>query len=112
MPRLAVATFGPVCTSVSGIRQVEKAWGYRVDSTVPRTPSSDNALIKSGTADMAMAKAFGVVALAQPEYLTVQGRTDGFAFSAKAKLVGFLAVVLSAPHESSHHGGARQSIRA
>ncbi|KAF9971609.1 hypothetical protein BGZ75_001813, partial [Mortierella antarctica] len=66
-----------------------------VDNNKPRTLSSDGSLIKSGTAEIAMA--FGVADLTQPELLTVQGRTDGYASSAKPELMGLLAAVLSAP---------------
>ncbi|KAH7030131.1 hypothetical protein BKA57DRAFT_523863 [Linnemannia elongata] len=43
--------------------------------------------------------AFGVVDLAQENPLTVQGRTDGHASSAKSELIGLLVAVLSAPPE-------------
>ncbi|KAF9943899.1 hypothetical protein BGZ70_005302, partial [Mortierella alpina] len=95
MPRLAVATVGPVRMSPSEAREMERLRGTWVDNTIPRTLSSDGSLIKSGTADVAMA--FGVADLSQPVLLTVQGRTDGYASSAKAELMGLLAAILSAP---------------
>ncbi|KAF9923365.1 hypothetical protein BGZ67_009867, partial [Mortierella alpina] len=95
VPRLAVATVGPVCMSPSDARAVERLWGAWADNKKPRTLSSDGALIKSGTAEIAMA--FGVADLTQPELLTVQGRTDGYASSAKPELKGLLAAILSAP---------------
>ncbi|KAF8944536.1 hypothetical protein BGZ46_006231, partial [Entomortierella lignicola] len=41
--------------------------------------------------------AFGVVDLSQPITRTVHGRTDGYASSAKAELMGLLAAIISAP---------------
>ncbi|KAF9193253.1 hypothetical protein BGZ50_007651, partial [Haplosporangium sp. Z 11] len=52
-------------------------------------------MINAATVDVAMA--FGVVDLSQPEQHTVKGRTDGFASSTKAELMGLLAAILSAP---------------
>jgi ribonuclease HI len=68
-----------------------------VDNTKPRTLSSDGSLINNGQPDIAMA--FGVVDQSQPVIRTVQGRTDGFASSTKAELMGLIAAVLSAPPE-------------
>ncbi|KAF9944120.1 hypothetical protein BGZ72_002782, partial [Mortierella alpina] len=98
-PRLAVATVGPVCMSPSDARAVERLRGTWVDNTTPRTISSDGAMIKSGTAAIAMA--FGVADLTQPELVTVQGRTDGYASSAKAELVELLAAIISAPPDQN-----------
>lgn len=99
MPRLAVATVGPVCMSLEEARAVERLRGTWVDNNTSRTISSDGALIKSGTAGIAMA--FGVADLSQPELLTVKGRTDGYASSAKAELMGLLAATLSAPPDQN-----------
>ncbi|KAG9072761.1 hypothetical protein KI688_000539 [Linnemannia hyalina] len=68
-----------------------------VDNSTPRVLYSDGSLLNSGTLEVS--QAFGVVDLTQDNPLTVQGRTDGHASSAKAELMGLLAAVLSAPPE-------------
>ncbi|KAG9063459.1 hypothetical protein KI688_004343 [Linnemannia hyalina] len=68
-----------------------------VDNSNPRVLYSGGPLLDSGTPEMS--QAFGVVDLTQDNPLTVQGRTDGHASSAKAELMGLLAAVLSAPPE-------------
>ena len=68
-----------------------------VDNNTRRTISSDGSLINGGQHTVAMA--FGVADLSQPDVRTVQGRTDGYASSAKAELMGLFAAVISAPAE-------------
>ncbi|KAF9122102.1 hypothetical protein BGX30_002208, partial [Mortierella sp. GBA39] len=68
-----------------------------VDNSTPRVLYSGGSLLDSGTPEVS--QAYGVVDLTQDNPLTVQGRTDGHASSAKAELMGLLAAVLSAPPE-------------
>ncbi|KAF9540862.1 hypothetical protein EC957_003668 [Mortierella hygrophila] len=68
-----------------------------VDNPTPHVLHSGGSLLDSGTPEVS--QAYGVVDLTQDNPLTVQGRTDGHASSAKAELMGLLAVILSAPPE-------------
>jgi ribonuclease HI len=68
-----------------------------VNNATPRILFSDGSLLNTGKEDVS--QAFGVVDLSQDIPLTVQGRTDGHASSAKAELMGLLAAVLAAPPE-------------
>ncbi|KAG0360402.1 hypothetical protein BC939DRAFT_436861 [Gamsiella multidivaricata] len=93
--RVAVATVGPVCLPNLEAEAVERLRRTAVDNTTPRTPLSDGSMINAGTEEIAMA--FGVVDRSQTETLTVHGRTEGYASSAKAELMGLHTAILASP---------------
>ncbi|KAG9061498.1 hypothetical protein KI688_007076 [Linnemannia hyalina] len=88
---------GPLCLSPAEAASMRVVQETHVDNSTPRVLYSDGSLLNSGTPEVSLA--FGVVDLTQDNPLTVQGRTDGHASSAKAELMGLLAAVLSAPPE-------------
>jgi ribonuclease HI len=88
---------GPLCLSPAEAASMRVVQDTHVDNSTPRVLYSDGSLLNSGTPEVS--QAFGVVDLTQDNPLTVQGRTDGHASSAKAELMGLLAAVLSAPPE-------------
>ncbi|KAG9062981.1 hypothetical protein KI688_004581 [Linnemannia hyalina] len=88
---------GPLCLSPAEAASMRVVQDTHVDNSTPRILYSDGSLLNSGTPEVS--QAFGVVDLTQDNPLTVQGRADGHASSAKAELMGLLATVLSAPPE-------------
>ncbi|KAF9573021.1 hypothetical protein EC968_009150, partial [Mortierella alpina] len=97
MPDPDTATLGPVCMPATDAAAVHCIRLTEVDHEAVRIISSDGSLIKDGTENVAMA--FGVVDLSQAEIYKAQGRTDGYASSTKAELMGLIAAVLAAPPE-------------
>jgi ribonuclease HI len=96
-PGLDLAKIGPVWLTPGEADKVMAIQGSPVDQTQQRVISTDGSLIKSGQNTVAMA--FGVGDRSQPDVRTVQGRTNGYASSAKAELMGLFAAVMSAPAE-------------
>lgn len=96
-PGLVLAKIGPIWLTPGEADKVMAIQGSPVDQTQQRVISTDGSLINSGQNTVAMA--FGVVDRSQPEVRTVQGRTNGYASSAKAELMGLFAAVMSAPAE-------------
>lgn len=96
-PEARTATIGPVCMPESDATAVERIRSTDVDNSTPRIVSSDGSLINLGTDRVAMA--FGVVDISHDEIYQAQGRTDGYASSAKAELMGLIGAVLAAPPE-------------
>ncbi|KAF9082170.1 hypothetical protein BGX29_004026, partial [Mortierella sp. GBA35] len=88
---------GPVLVSPAEAAVVAAVRSTSIDNTTPKVLYSDGSLINSGTKDIAMA--FGVVDITHDPPLTVQGRTNGHASSAKAELMGLLAAIQAAPPE-------------
>ncbi|KAG0245122.1 hypothetical protein BG011_002822, partial [Mortierella polycephala] len=88
-------TVGPVRFLLAETQAIARIRDTPVDNTSPRIISSDGSMINAATTDVAMA--FDVVDFSQPKQHTVQGRTDGFASSAKAELMGLLAAIPSMP---------------
>ncbi|KAF8918792.1 hypothetical protein BGZ58_004779, partial [Dissophora ornata] len=93
--RLVLAKIGPVWLTPAAAAQVEEIRRTTVDNTEPRVISSDGSMINAGQEVVAMA--FGIVDRSNTVIRTVQGRTDGFASSAKAELMGLFAATISAP---------------
>ncbi|KAG0363030.1 hypothetical protein BGX24_004997, partial [Mortierella sp. AD032] len=87
--------FGPLLVPTEEFDALTALQDSPVDNTTPRIIYSDGSLVHSGTEDIAMA--FGVVDLRQDNPLSVKGRTDGHASSAKAELMGLLAAVVAVP---------------
>ena len=88
---------GPLCLSPAEAASMRVVQNTQVDNTTPRILYSDGSLLNFGTGEIS--QAFGVVDLSQDNPITVQGRTDGHASSAKAELMGLLVAVLAAPPE-------------
>ncbi|KAF9536009.1 hypothetical protein EC957_000894, partial [Mortierella hygrophila] len=88
---------GPLCLSPTEAASMRAVQDTPVNNQTPRILYSDGSLLNSGTPEVS--QAFGVVDLTQDNTLTVKGRTDGHASSAKAELMGLLTAVLSAPPE-------------
>ncbi|KAG9061442.1 hypothetical protein KI688_007433 [Linnemannia hyalina] len=97
VPGPPTTQIGPLCLSPVEAASMRVVQDTHVDNSTPRVLYSDGSLLNSGTLEVS--QAFGVVDLTQDNPLTVQGRTDGHASSAKAELMGLLAAVLSAPPE-------------
>ena len=95
--RLVLAKIGPVWLTPAAAERVEENRRTPVDNRAPRVISSDGSMINAGQEDVAMA--FGIVDRSNTVIRTVQGRTDGFASSAKAELMGLFAAIISAPPE-------------
>ncbi|KAF9155418.1 hypothetical protein BGX20_004471, partial [Mortierella sp. AD010] len=94
-PGLARQKIGPVCISLAEAAAVLAIRASPTDNTKPRVIYSDGSLINTNTDNVAMA--FRAVDLSQPVARVVHGRTDRYASSAKAELMGLFAAILSAP---------------
>ncbi|KAG0356181.1 hypothetical protein BGX24_006465, partial [Mortierella sp. AD032] len=97
VPGTLTTQIGPLCLSPTEAASMRAIQDTPIDNSTPRVLYSDGSLLNSGT--MEVSQAFGVVDLSQDTPLTMQGRTDGHASSAKAELMGLLIAVLSAPPE-------------
>ncbi|KAG0373176.1 hypothetical protein BGX24_012038, partial [Mortierella sp. AD032] len=95
IPAPPTIQIGPLCLSPAEAAAMRAVQETPTNNINPRIIYSDGSLLHTGTDDVS--QAFGVVDLTQDTTLTVQGRTDGYASSAKAELMGLIAAVLAAP---------------
>ncbi|KAF9176242.1 hypothetical protein BGZ49_006504, partial [Haplosporangium sp. Z 27] len=97
MTREAVAQGGdiqridPVTISSAQAIEVNHIRNSPVDNTAKRLISSDGSMIHTNTANVTMG--FGVVDRSQLATRKVEGKTDGYASSPKAELMGLLAAI-------------------
>ncbi|KAF9353894.1 hypothetical protein BGX26_008343, partial [Mortierella sp. AD094] len=97
LPEPVLVKIGPAYLSLVEAAIVITIQTLPADNTTLRAISSDSSLVNTDTAEVATA--FGVVDFSQPITRTVHGRTDGYASSAKAELMGLLAAIISAPSD-------------
>ena len=95
MSQISTSKIGPIVLPVGEANKVEEFRNTKVSNLIPRTISSDGSMDKADSHDIAMA--FGVVDLSQNTPISVSGRTDGYASSTKAELMGLLAAIIAAP---------------
>ncbi|KAG0249321.1 hypothetical protein BGZ95_007588, partial [Linnemannia exigua] len=95
IPATPTVQIGPLCLSPAEAAAMRAVQETLTNNINPRILYSDGSLLHSGMEDVS--QAFAVVDLTQEPTLTVQGRSDGYASSAKAELMGLLAAVLAAP---------------